>query len=203
MSAELYAEAGPGGSNGSAAVTSLEGSKPIHRFIRGQPKIIGTAVLIMGVSFFIFTFSVMAAAETSVVPSFLQGSLYITTGILYIVTEHNPTKKTVTISLALTIVTILWICWTILHTVSHLGHQYHYLHNHEQEEEYKNVTDSYKWELYSEAIRLSVDSVVVFHNLVGVIIMIVMTSLAVAALRSTKSQAIVVMTAVANETPVE
>lgn len=41
MSSELYTVSGPGGNNASLQGTTVGGSKPLHRFIRGQPKIIG------------------------------------------------------------------------------------------------------------------------------------------------------------------
>lgn len=41
MSAELYFASGPDGNNARLQGTTVGGSKPLHRFIRGQPKTIG------------------------------------------------------------------------------------------------------------------------------------------------------------------
>uniref|UniRef100_A0AAQ5XFH9 MARVEL domain-containing protein n=1 Tax=Amphiprion ocellaris TaxID=80972 RepID=A0AAQ5XFH9_AMPOC len=163
MSAELVFASGPGGSDGSVQGTTVGGSKPLHRFIKGQPKIIG----------------------------------FIICGILYIITEHNPTKKTVTISLALSIVSILATAWTLLHTLPDLGH-YHYHKSYSVDENF-TVSESV-WSAYYEAMGVSFEAILVVYCLVGAIIFIVMSALAGAALRSTKSQAIVVMTASSTET---
>ncbi|GAA6217680.1 uncharacterized protein LOC108877046 [Lates japonicus] len=98
MSAELYTASGPGGNI--LQGTTVGGSKPLHRFIKGQPKITGIIVLVLGVSFFVISIAVTgenayhpAWIWTAIPPGFLQGTLFIICGILYIVTEHNPTKK--------------------------------------------------------------------------------------------------------------
>lgn len=203
MSAELVFARGPGGSDGSVQGTTVGGSKPLHRFIKGQPKIIGTVLLVLGTSFFISTIALMIDTPmqhymwTAIPPSFLMGILFIICGILYIITEHNPTKKTVTISLALSIVSILVTAWTLLHTLPELAH-YHYDRSYSMDE---NFTESESmWSTYYEAMGMSFGAVLVFYCLVGAIIFIVMSALAGAALRSTKSQAIVVMTASSTET---
>ncbi|XP_038557501.1 uncharacterized protein LOC119890340 isoform X2 [Micropterus salmoides] len=127
--------------------------------------------------------------------------VYIICGILYILTEYNPTKKKVTISLALSIVTILGTFWSVMHSLPSVVHNYrHYSYFAED-----NDTDieEAQWASYYEAMGVTVESIFLFYSFVGGIIFIVMSALAGAALRSTKNQAIVVMTASPNETPVE
>ncbi|CAG5853623.1 unnamed protein product [Menidia menidia] len=150
MSAELYTSSEQRGNNGSLQGTTLGGTKPLHRFLKGQPKIMGTVVLIMGVSFFIFSIAVTTGQSyhtlwAAIPPGFLLGTLFVISGILYILTEVNPTKKTVTISLALSIVSILVICWTLLHVPPSL-------HFHRQLNIYDdNVTDTEMlWASYFE-----------------------------------------------------
>ncbi|KAM9765943.1 uncharacterized protein ACNS7B_003322 isoform 2-T2 [Menidia menidia] len=203
MSAELYTSSEQRGNNGSLQGTTLGGTKPLHRFLKGQPKIMGTVVLIMGVSFFIFSIAVTTGQSyhtlwAAIPPGFLLGTLFVISGILYILTEVNPTKKTVTISLALSIVSILVICWTLLHVPPSL-------HFHRQLNIYDdNVTDTEMlWASYFEAMGLSMEAVFLFHSCVGGIIFIVMSVFAGAALRSTKSQAVVVMTTTPTEPPDE
>ncbi|GLD58293.1 uncharacterized protein AKAME5_001042500 [Lates japonicus] len=207
MSAELYTASGPGGNI--LQGTTVGGSKPLHRFIKGQPKITGIIVLVLGVSFFVISIAVTgenayhpAWIWTAIPPGFLQGTLFIICGILYIVTEHNPTKKTVTVSLALSIVTILGTCWTILHILPELGHSYYYRYYEFIEENMTEIDDA-AWSSHYEAMGVTIEAIFVFYSFVGGIIFIVMSTLAGAALRSTKSQAIVVMTTMAAETPVE
>ncbi|XP_031702265.1 membrane-spanning 4-domains subfamily A member 4D-like isoform X2 [Anarrhichthys ocellatus] len=166
MSADLYCASNSGGNNANLQGTTVGGSKPLHRFIKGQPKIIGIIALVLGSSFFMLSIVIMPHnsiqfISTTVSPGFLLGTLFIFCGILYILTEHNPTKKTVTMSLALSIVTTL-----------------------------------------GEMV-MSVAFIFVVYSVLGAIIFIVMSCLAVAALRSTKSQAIIVMTTTPDETPVE
>ncbi|KAG7237863.1 hypothetical protein INR49_031757 [Caranx melampygus] len=153
MSAVLSYRGGPGGNNASQQGTTVGGSKPLHRFIKGQPKIIGIVVLVLGASFLVFSTVVLGLSDSGhhmwsgSSYGFLLGTLFIICGILYIVTEHNPTKKTA----------MIWIMeWTF-----------------------------------------------VFYSFVGAVIFIVMSSFAGAALRSSKSQAIIVMTAAPAETPAE
>ncbi|XP_008287102.1 uncharacterized protein LOC103362507 [Stegastes partitus] len=203
MSAELVFASAPGGTDGNVQGTTLGGSKPLHRFIKGQPKIIGTVLLVLGTSIFISTIALMAESMhyliwTAIPPSLLMGILFIICGILYILTEHNPTKKTVTISLALSIIAILVTAWSLLHTLPDIGH-YHYRGSYYHEE---NVTDyELAWSSYYEAMGMSFEAILVFYSFAAAIIFIVMSALAGAALRSTKSQAIVVMTTTSTETP--
>ncbi|KAM4743955.1 uncharacterized protein FYW61_000148 isoform 2-T2 [Anableps anableps] len=150
MSVELCTPSGPDGNNETTQDFTLGGNKPLHRFLRCQPKISGIVVLIIGASSLIVAIS----AETSLLnmwvvipPEIFLGILLTICGILYIVTEHRPSKKT--------------------------------------------------------GMRLAMEIILLLYSFVGTIIMIIMSVLAGTALRSTKTQAIVVMTATAAETPVE
>lgn len=204
MSAELYSANEPGGNNASLQYTTVGGSKPLHRFIKCQPKIIGIIVLILGSSFFLITAILpeynFGSRWSVIPPGFILGVMFIVCGILYILTEYNTTKKTVTVSLALSIVTILGSCWTILHMLPNLAHRSYY-RDYEFIEENATEIPELKWS--SEAMIFAVELLFFIYGVVGVIIFIVMSCLAVAALRSTKSQAIVVMTTTPAEPPVE
>ncbi|XP_053291162.1 uncharacterized protein LOC128451152 isoform X5 [Pleuronectes platessa] len=152
MSAELHIVSGPDVNDASLQGNTVGGSKPLHRFMKGQPKAIGVVVLVLGSSFFII--SVAMAKELfneplwrTDAPVIIQGILFIICGIMYILAEHNPTKKT--------------------------------------------------------AMGRSLEWIFVFYTFVSAIILIVMSTLAGAALRSTKSQAVVMMTAAPPETPAE
>ncbi|XP_026233565.1 membrane-spanning 4-domains subfamily A member 4D-like [Anabas testudineus] len=205
MSVQLYSASGSGGKEASIQGTTVGGSKPLHRFIKGQPKIVGIIVLILGVSSFIITVAMNASLSidhiwTGIPLGFMVGSLFIISGILFILTEHNPTKKIVTASLALSIVTILVTFWTAWHLIVHLEPNHHNRHYDYSED---NTTENAVWQSYSEAMELSLEMIFTFYNLVGIIIFIVMSCFAGAALRSTKSQAVVVMTTAPPETPAE
>ncbi|XP_037553449.1 uncharacterized protein si:ch1073-291c23.2 isoform X1 [Nematolebias whitei] len=148
MSAELLPISEPHGNNEAHGEIPVGGSKPLHRFLKGQPKITGTIVLIMGASFVV----VSAAITTGhwrgymwavIPPSIFLGVLFIVSGILYILTAHNLTKKTV--------------------------------------------------------MGMTIEVVVLVYIVVGTVIFIIMSVFAGVALRSTKTQAVVVV----NMTPVE
>ncbi|KAM4592980.1 uncharacterized protein PAE49_004757 [Odontesthes bonariensis] len=202
MSVELYTSGERSGNNGSLRDTAVGGTKPLHRFLKGQPKIMGTVVLVMGASLIIFSIAVTMQSSNhvwrTIPPGLVLGILFIISGILYILTELNPTKKTVTISLALSIVSILLACWAILFILANV-HTHRYLYHYDD-----NTTDiEILWGSYAEAMGVSMEAVLLFHSCVGAIIFIVMSALAGAALRSTRSQAIVVMSTTSTETPAE
>lgn len=206
MSANLYCASDPSGNNATLQGTTVGGSKPLHRFIKGQPKLIGIIVLVLGSSFFIVSVAItpdefVYFLSSTIPPGFLVGSMFIICGILYILTEHNPTKKTVTISLALSIVSILGVCWVLISILPHITHR-HYYRDYEFIDDNITETNDPYWSSY-EAMGMCIELVFLSYSLIGAIIFIVMSCLAVAALRSTKSQAIIVMTTMPAETPVE
>ncbi|KAJ0002075.1 hypothetical protein NQD34_001871 [Periophthalmus magnuspinnatus] len=206
MSTELHVPPRPRDTNGSVQTTTTGGAKPLHRFIKGQPKIVGIIVLVLGTSIFTVTAVVVEDRDvhyisTVIPPGFLQGTLYIICGVLYILTEHYPTKKTVTISLALSIVTLLGTLWTILHILPDLAHM-QYVRHYEYMEE--NVTESdYFTSLQYENMGRSLEVILLIKFLMGGIIFVVMSTLGGIALRSTNSQAIVVMTTAQTEPTAE
>ncbi|KAK1891124.1 Membrane-spanning 4-domains subfamily A member 6D [Dissostichus eleginoides] len=202
MSVELFRVSEPGGTNAGLQSTALGGSKPLHRFIKRQPKTVGIMVLVLGLSFFnvsIMTTPLYSRHEmwTAIPPDFMLGTLFVICGTLYIVTEHIPTKKTVTISLALSIVNILVACWTTLHIVPMIIDTYLYRHYQYSQENGTYSSSSFV------VMGLSVEIIFLFYSIAGAVTLIVMSCLAVSALRSTKSEAIIVMTAAQAEAPVE
>ncbi|XP_029949572.1 uncharacterized protein LOC115390050 [Salarias fasciatus] len=212
MSAVLFSASETSRSHGGVQSTSVGGNKPLYRFLRGQPKIIGTVVLILGSSFFIITAATVKELHAmqiwpSVPPTFVQGAVFIASGILYVVTEHNPTKKTVTTSLALGIISILVVVFTSLRILPQIGRYYMFRYAVRHEFDYRdNMTSEFHDppSLYQTVEMVTAfEAVLLFHSFVGAIIFIVMSAMAGAALRSTKSQTIVVMTALPAETPTE
>ncbi|XP_029901539.1 membrane-spanning 4-domains subfamily A member 15-like [Myripristis murdjan] len=200
MSAELISVCEPQG-NTDVHGTSVGGSKPLHRFIRGQPKIVGTVVLIFGSSFFILSISMVEGyfhqMWRAIPPGFWLGAMYIICGIVYILTEHRPTKKTVTLSLGLSIVAVLASFWgsvfSILPGLIHSG--FYDLYS-----EYNNTDNAESdWSAHYMAMEFILEAILEFYILVCIIIFIVMSSLSAAALRSTKSQALMVMTTTPTE----
>ncbi|XP_008308632.1 uncharacterized protein LOC103379013 [Cynoglossus semilaevis] len=179
--------------------TTVGGSKPLHRFMKGQPKTVGIVVLVLGAAFLIISTVIVRSNDSHhmfliMQPGFLLGILFIMSGMLYILTEHNPTKKAVTISLALSIVTILGTVWTILDTLPEIMFSHHYDSLDQEVEENVTVTDYSPYRSERLAVEGVLLVVFLFYTFGGGVIVIVMSTLAGAALRPTKSQAIVVMT---------
>ncbi|KAM6943512.1 uncharacterized protein FYW49_005472 [Xenentodon cancila] len=201
MSAEIYTVTELDGNDGND--TTIGGSKPLHRFLKGQPKIMGIIVLTLGSSFFIISSAFSTLQRSQLLWGFfphdlLMGTLFIISGILYILTEHNPTKKTVTISLALSIVSLLGVCWTLVQIVPYVA----FYRGRFFLDEILSEADIL-WMPYFAIMTMTVDAVIVFYSLTGAVILIVMSVLAGAALRSTKSQVTVMMTGASTETPAE
>ncbi|KAL3992813.1 cell adhesion molecule 1 [Sarotherodon galilaeus] len=203
MSAEILSVSDPGGNNRNPQGASVGGTKPLHRFLKGQPKIIGTIVLILGASFFIISVAITEDSHmhiwTVIPPGFLLGTLLIICGITYILAEHNTTKKTVTISLSLSIVSILVTCWTLIHIVPDIeAYSYHldYIYDN------GNFSFTEPMENYQH-MGLALEAILAFYTFVVAIIFIVMSALAGIALRSTKIQATVVMTTASPDSSVE
>ncbi|XP_039546473.1 uncharacterized protein si:ch1073-291c23.2 isoform X2 [Pimephales promelas] len=89
------------------------GSKPVHRFLKGQPMCIGTVLVMMAVCMIMFGFAmdVQSDAMTSadMYTPFWLAILFFICGVLYILCEHNPSKKIITASLALSIISTLGV----------------------------------------------------------------------------------------------
>ncbi|XP_042345558.1 uncharacterized protein LOC121945452 [Plectropomus leopardus] len=205
MSAELYRVSEPGGNDASLQGTTVGGSKPLHRFSKGQPKLTGITVLILGSSFLIVFIAIAPNVQfswTAIPSGFLLGVLFIICGVLYILTEHNLTKRTVTISLALSIVTILSACWTALHTIPNIiSHQY--FPGYEHLEDNMTEIDDYPLASVYEDMGVTLEQIILFYSIAGAVVVIVMSCLAGSALRSTKSQAVIVMTTSPTESPAD
>ncbi|XP_028297361.1 uncharacterized protein LOC114459228 [Gouania willdenowi] len=204
MSVELCSVSGSGLNQDGVQATTLGGSKPLHRFLRGQPKITGNSMLVLGTSFFIITIAVMMDFHSMDIwpylpPILFMGIQFIACGILYILTEYNPTKKTVTISLALSITSLLGVVWTFIDILPLIN--YHAYRAYETYDD-DNGTIQINTQEYPFNNMIAVfEAILLFYTMVGAVIVIVMSCLAGAALRSTKTQAVIVMTAALTETP--
>ncbi|XP_053721814.1 membrane-spanning 4-domains subfamily A member 4D [Synchiropus splendidus] len=191
MPAELYSVRGP---EDAAQGTTVGGRKPLHRFIKGQPKVMGIVVMILGATFLMVSIAIVDHYSFNlwsvIAPWLIHGVLFVLSGILFVLTEHNPTKKTVTISLALSIVSVLGGFWTIITLLPDVMHKAMFRHYGW----YGNRTTTEEmWAARAEKMSITVEAIVLFYSLVGVIIFIIMSTLAGTALRSSKSQAIIVM----------
>ncbi|KAM4732806.1 uncharacterized protein FYW61_008452 [Anableps anableps] len=87
-------------------------SKPLHRFVQRQPRSFGVMILMFGCAEVVMGF-VMADdnLETSfkLYTTFWQGILFLTSGVLSIYSELHPSKKMVTICLAMYVASLVGI----------------------------------------------------------------------------------------------
>ncbi|KAJ8013712.1 hypothetical protein DPEC_G00032630 [Dallia pectoralis] len=194
MSTNMVSDVSPPGGRGEPHVTTVGSHKSLHRFIRAEPKCTGIVMLFMGSSFFIFGIplrkdSLMTSAENYT--PFWLGILFIICGVLYLLTERRPSKPLVTASLALSIISILGIVFgffDFLKGIIHQGMRYHHIHW-----DIPTNTTGPNWRNYHSDQVVCMEAIFMCLSLVTMILLIVMTTFARAALRSTKTQAIVIM----------
>ncbi|KAL7855444.1 hypothetical protein AOLI_G00190480 [Acnodon oligacanthus] len=194
----MAASAGKQGSpaEGATTQTVTGGSKPLHRFLRAEPKTVGIALILMGCCLFMFGIPLKMEVldnSSNLYSSFWLGILYFMCGVVYILAERGPTKKTVTASLALSIISILGSIFAAIDFIKGLVftsvsyrfrmydlYSYNVTHLH-------SVVERHYTSVYS------LEAVFLFHSLIGGVILIVMTVFARVALRSSRTQTVVVM----------
>ncbi|XP_052007248.1 membrane-spanning 4-domains subfamily A member 4D [Xyrauchen texanus] len=163
------------------------GSKPLHRFLRGEPKSIGIVLMMMGVCLFMFGMNMELDDTIYVIEDlycpFWLGTLFFICGLLYILSERNPTKKIITASFALSIVStfgVIFACRIFSRSIN--GH----LH----------MSWNYTEEIYEELHYMPIaimELVFLIHSLIGSMLLVTMSFFARSALRSSRTQAVVVM----------
>ncbi|XP_052469736.1 uncharacterized protein LOC128026526 isoform X1 [Carassius gibelio] len=192
----------PAGVVSEVITTVTGGSKPVHRFLRGQPKSIGVVLVIMGIGLFMFGIpmtseSFIPTLEEQFTP-FWIGILFFICGLLYILSERNPSKKIITASLALNIISIIGVLIALLEFSRVIveinsiveGHYEGYYEG----QMYENQTGMEK--LYARQHYMFVrDMELVFccHSVIGGVLLVTMSFFARAALKSSRTQAFFVM----------
>ncbi|XP_056326686.1 membrane-spanning 4-domains subfamily A member 4D isoform X2 [Danio aesculapii] len=174
--------------------TVTGGNKPVHRFLRGQPKSIGVVMTMMGVA--LFMFGIPMTVQTDMMTSadtfspFWLGILFCICGILYILSERNPSKKMITASLALSIISTIGVVSACMDFIKSMvtieRYDDYHTHNNMTEADYLYLTQHYSAIVAMECVFLC-------HSLIGGALLIIMTCFARAALRSSNTQAVVVM----------
>ncbi|XP_041095352.1 membrane-spanning 4-domains subfamily A member 15 [Polyodon spathula] len=179
----------------SCSETMLAGGvKPLHRFIRGEPKSVGIAVLFLGLTVMIIGFEDWKVFETdsfSLQP-FLIGLLFIISGILCIVSENRPTKQLVTACLAVNIISILVSPFAVMQQMVQATSKIQLFPHDFNITALSNCTDPCWPEQFHHTL-LTTFWVSIIYILSGMVLLIVMSGFACAGLRPSQSQAIVVM----------
>ncbi|KAF7686806.1 hypothetical protein HF521_015199 [Silurus meridionalis] len=166
------------------SIQTAGGTKPLHRFLRGEPRTVGIILLFLGLCLFLFGIPLkggyLDTSSDSYCPFWL-GILYFICGILYILSERNTTKKTVTISFAFSIIAILGtIVGVIIFSKGVFSNHNYYMYYYHDNETEANM------ELYMQIH--SIEGVFLFHSLLAGVILITMSVFARLALRSSHSQ---------------
>ncbi|XP_076867407.1 uncharacterized protein LOC143518648 isoform X2 [Brachyhypopomus gauderio] len=147
-----------------AGTTITGGQKPLHRFLRGEPKCVGYAIC----------------------------------GALYVQSERAPTKKIITISFALSIISILGTVFAVIDFIKAMAnmkfnyHREYYDHDYENSNgENTTAVDADSKQRFMQHYNL--EAVFLFQSLVGGVILITMSTFARMALHSSRTQMVVVM----------
>ncbi|XP_063045667.1 uncharacterized protein si:ch1073-291c23.2 [Engraulis encrasicolus] len=156
------------------------GNKPLHRFLRIQPKFIGIVLMFFGVNEMMMGFGLMKEdirTSASLYLPFWQAALLAICGSLSIHSHTYPSKKMVTVCLAMYVVTILAGFMTVFFRISCIIHFCF-------------------WGLFSEAHHrlaqlVSTESLLLTSALIVIVLLIVLCSYASASLKSSNTQIIV------------
>ncbi|XP_051503449.1 uncharacterized protein si:ch1073-291c23.2 isoform X2 [Myxocyprinus asiaticus] len=170
--------------------TVTGGSKPLHRFLRGEPKSIGIVLMMMGVCLFMFGINMQLDVTNSadLYSPFWLGALFFICGLLYILSERNPSKKIITASFALSIVStfgVICACMTFFRAIFEQSMHWSYSNDTNTEEELYA-------KLHYKPIGI-MEQVFLIHSLIGGMLLVTMSFFARSALRSSRTQAVVVM----------
>ncbi|KAE8285991.1 hypothetical protein D5F01_LYC15671 [Larimichthys crocea] len=100
-------------------------SKPLHRFVQREPRILGIAIVIFGCAEFLMGFHLAGEnviTSYKIYTPYWQGLLFIVCGSLSIYTGLHPSKKMVTVSLAMYIMSILGIVVSVGYRIFSFAH---------------------------------------------------------------------------------
>ncbi|XP_016331611.1 membrane-spanning 4-domains subfamily A member 4D-like isoform X2 [Sinocyclocheilus anshuiensis] len=151
-------------------------------------------LVMMGIGLFMFAIPMNVQSDAPIsadqLTPFWLGVLFSICGLLYILSERNPSKKMITASLALSIISVIGVLSALVEFSRAIAGIYrtHWVtmyENHTEEEE-----------IYAEQHYMpmkNMELVFFCHSLIGGVLLVVMTFFARAALRSSRTQAVVVM----------
>ncbi|XP_017282705.1 membrane-spanning 4-domains subfamily A member 4D-like [Kryptolebias marmoratus] len=103
---------------------TLMSGKPLHRFVKNEPRCLGIVILIFGYAElfmgFVLPEDYMYNSRRLYIP-FWQGALFLTCGILSIYTELHPSKKLVTVCVSMYSVSLVGILVSFGHRITFFG----------------------------------------------------------------------------------
>ncbi|GAA6235847.1 membrane-spanning 4-domains subfamily A member 4D-like [Lates japonicus] len=176
----------PDGNQG-ADSSVLMSSKPLHRFVKNEPRSLGIVILIFGCAELLMGFQL--ASETVQTSSriyipFWQGTLFLICGNLSIYTEIHPSKKMVTVCLAMYVVSLLGLVVSVGYRINCLADYRYlmYLARYEMEQPF----GSYRVDQIS-----GIEGVLFASSLCVSVLLIFLCTIARLALKSTHTQVII------------
>ncbi|XP_059202725.1 uncharacterized protein LOC131982158 [Centropristis striata] len=103
----------------------LSSTKPLYRFTRNEPRSLGIAIVMFGCAEILMGFNLKQEEWITSCVLFIpfwQGALFLVCGILSIYTEIHPSKRMVTVCLAMYVVSLLGIVISVGYRIYLLGH---------------------------------------------------------------------------------
>ncbi|XP_073343198.1 uncharacterized protein [Pagrus major] len=165
----------------------LMSSKPLHRFVRKEPRCLGIVIVIFGCAEVLMGFNLAGENVTTsarIYIPFWQGILFLVCGNLSIYTEIHPSKKMVTVCLAMYVVSLLGILVSVgfriycLTFFSYLKYSAFY---------YSETV----WGIYRVHLLYSVEGLLLISSLCVSVLLIFLCVIARLALKSTRFQVVV------------
>ncbi|KAM9375787.1 uncharacterized protein KZ484_008315 isoform 1-T2 [Pholidichthys leucotaenia] len=172
--------------------TVLMSGKPLHRFVRKEPRCLGIVILIFGCAELLMGFHLSPEdffTSNSMFIPFWQGILFSVCGILSIYTELHPSKKMVTVCLAMYVVSLIGIVVSIgyrSHCISFFSYRARYGYYYDDDDD-----DAHNWRTIRMQQLHSVESVLLTCSLFVFGLLVFLSAVASYALKSTRTQVIV------------
>ncbi|XP_039975087.1 uncharacterized protein LOC120784967 [Xiphias gladius] len=165
----------------------LMSSKPLHRFVQKEPRSLGIVILIFGCTELMMGFQLASESllnSSGIYIPFWQGFLFLVCGILSIYTEIHPSKKMVTVCLAMYVVSLLGIVVSICYRAHCFAHYSFISHiaGYSMEE---------KWAYNRLEQLVGVEGLLVISSVCVSGLLIFLCTIARLALKSTHTQVIV------------
>lgn len=160
-------------------------SKPLHRFVQREPRCLGIVIVIFGCAELLNGFHLVkekAVTSSGIYIPFWQGFLFLICGNLSIYTEMRPSKKMVTVCLAMYVVSIFGILVSLGYRIFCFS-DYSYLRYRARRME--------EWFSHRVDQLLGVEGILFTSSLCVFVILIFLCSVARLALKSTHTQVIV------------
>ncbi|XP_072252535.1 uncharacterized protein [Leuresthes tenuis] len=170
--------------------TALMDSKPLHRFLQREPRSLGIVILMCGCAEVLMAF-VLAGENTDtsykIYVPFWQGALFLVCGILSIYTELHPSKRMVTVCLAMYVVTLLGVIVSFGYRIHCFGFYMYLMYMHH----YSSYENLEIWDYFQVAQIFGVEVILFISSLCVSAILIFLSVVARFALKSTHTQIIV------------